>query len=42
VITGDGVITGDLVTSAQSAMMNGDKSSMMTAAADDGSDCLDY
>jgi len=30
------------VATAQSAMMNGDNSSMMTATSDDGSDCLDY
>jgi hypothetical protein len=36
------VITGDLVASAQSAMLNGDDSSAMVAAADDGDDCLSY
>jgi predicted RecA/RadA family phage recombinase len=42
VITGDGVITGDMVASAQSAMKNGDNGSKMAASSDDGSDFVDY
>ena len=41
VITGDGVITGD-VTTAQSAMLNGDNGPAMAAAMDDGTDYLSY
>jgi hypothetical protein len=42
VITGDGVITGDLVVNAQSAMLGGDFSSVFVIALDDGTDNLDY
>jgi hypothetical protein len=42
VITGDGVITGDLTLQAQSATVNGDETSSMPAEADDGIDYLDY
>jgi hypothetical protein len=42
VITGDGVITGDLFLQAQSAALEGDATEAMDAAVDDGVDCLDY
>jgi hypothetical protein len=42
VITGDGVITGDMVANAQSAMKNGDSGSTMAASSDDGTDFVDY
>jgi hypothetical protein len=42
VITGDGVITGDLYLQAQSATVSGDQTSAMTVVGDDGIDCLEY
>jgi len=42
VITGDGVITGDLFVAAQSATLNGDDTSLMNAEVDDGTDFVDY
>jgi hypothetical protein len=42
VITGDGVITGDLILQAQSATLNGDETASMPAELDDGTDYLDY
>ena len=41
-ITGDGVITGDLFLQAQSASLAGDETEAMAATVDDGADCLDY
>jgi hypothetical protein len=41
-VTGDGVVTGDLIINAQSAMIIGDMSLSMEAVVDDGIDFLDY
>jgi hypothetical protein len=41
VITGDGVITGDMVATAQAAMVGGDACSA-SITPDDGTDCLSY
>jgi hypothetical protein len=42
VITGDGVITGDLTLQAQSATLGGDETTSMPLTIDDGVDFLDY
>jgi len=41
-ITSDGVVTSDVLVAAQSAAINGDLTSVLTAVVDTGVDCLTY